>query len=68
MAIGNFINNIQNVMYALTDCPHIPQIIGEKSKSRILMKLGWIDQLMGGIDHAQYFLPRVTLTGLAGPP
>ena len=35
------------------------------AKSRIFMKLGWVEQLMGGIDHVQYFLPRATTIGMA---
>ena len=52
----------------LTEHSYNPQRNMLKAKSRILMKLGWIDQLMSGVDHVQYFLPGVTLLGLAGPP
>ena len=35
--------------------------VAGRSKSRILMKLGWVDQLMGGVHHAEYFWSVITL-------
>ena len=38
-----------------------PQTKPQMAKSRILMKLWWIDQLMDGVDLLKYFCPGVTL-------
>ena len=52
----------------LTECPCIPQTKTEKAKSWILVKLGWVDQLIGGVDHTKYFCPRLTLVGVRAHP
>ena len=52
----------------LTEYVHTRQKFGEMAKSRILVKLGWVDQLMGVVDHDQYFWSGATLMGVAGPP
>ena len=52
----------------LTDCPPVPQTNVQMAKSPILMKLGWVNPLMGGVDPAQYFRPWATLMGGAGTP
>ena len=44
-------------MYNLTECPHIRQTKAKMAKSRILVKLGWVGQLMGRIDHAKCLGP-----------
>ena len=45
---------------------------GDKPKkssiSWISTKLGWFDQLMGGVDYPQYFLSGPTHMGGAAPP
>ena len=46
----------------------MPQTKAKKAKSRIFMKVGLIDQLMGGVDRAKYFGPEVTLTDFENPP
>ena len=45
----------------LTECIHTRQTLWEMAKSRILMILELVDQLMGGVDPAKYFQPGVTL-------
>ena len=40
----------------------------KKAKSPILMKVGWFDPPMGGIDQPQYFCPGVPPVGGAAPP
>ena len=35
--------------------------VAGRSKSRILVTLGWVDQLMGGVHHAKYFWPESPL-------
>ena len=52
----------------LTEYVHTRQKFGEMAKSRILVKLGWVDQLMGVVDHDQYFWSGATLMGVADPP
>ena len=49
--------NKQLIVYkkCLTDSSHMPQIKAKKAKSRIFMKVGLIDQLIGGVDCAKYF-------------
>ena len=32
------------------------------------MKLGWVDQLMGRVDHTKYFWPGVTLVLVGAHP
>ena len=54
--------------YRLTECIHTGQTYREMAKSPILIKLGWVDQLMGRVDHDQYFWPGPTLMGVASPP
>ena len=53
---------------SLTDSPHMPQTKAKKAKSLIFMKVGLIDQLMGGVDRVKYFVPEVTLTDFENPP
>ena len=52
----------------LTECVHTRQTLSEMAKSRILMKLGWVDQLMGRVDHTKYFWPGVTLVLVGAHP
>ena len=52
----------------LTGCVHTRQTLSEMAKSRILMKLGWVDQLMGKVDHTKYFWPGVTLVLVGAHP
>ena len=52
----------------LTDSPLTSQTMGKRSKSWNLMKTERVDQLIDGIDHAQYILPGVTVLALARPP
>ena len=52
----------------LTDRIRTPQTKTQMAKSPILVKLGWVDQLMGGVHHAQYFCPGTTLVGVAAHP
>ena len=35
------------------------------AKSRNLVKPGWVDQLMDGIDHVKYLRPGTTLMAVA---
>ena len=52
----------------LTDCVHTRQKLGEMGKSWILITLGWVDILMGGVDHAKYFQTGITLTRMGAHP
>ena len=52
----------------LTESVHTRQTLSEMAKSRILMKLGWVDQLMGRVDHTKYFWPGVTLVLVGAHP
>ena len=52
----------------LTDCPRVRQTKAKRAKSRNLMKLGWVNQLIGRIDHAKYFWPETTLMAVAAHP
>ena len=52
----------------LTECVHTRQTLSEMAKSRILMKLGWVDQLMGRVDHTKYFWPGATLVLVGAHP
>ena len=52
----------------LTEHPLTPQMKGESPKSRIFIEAGVVDQLMGGVDHVQYFWSGTTLIGVADPP
>ena len=45
-----------------------PQTNVQMAKSWIFMKLGWVDPIMGGVDHVQYFCPGATLVGVAAHP
>ena len=66
-----FFSIFYNIAYfknLLTECIHTGQTYREMAKSPILIKLGWVDQLMGRVDHDQYFWPGPTLMGVAGPP
>ena len=45
----------------------MPQTKVKKAKSRIFMKVGLIDQLMGEVDCAKYFWPVVALTDFENP-
>ena len=47
-----------NSYLCLTDCPHIRQTKVKMAKLRNMMKLGWVYQLIGMIDHAKYFWPE----------
>ena len=49
----------------LTGCVHTRQKLSEMAKSWILMKLGWVDILIGGVDHTKYLWTGITL-GLVG--
>ena len=46
---------VQHTEIPLTECVHTRQKVSEMGKSWILMTLGWVDILMGGVDHAKYF-------------
>ena len=59
---------ISFVKQILTDCVHMRLKLGESPKSRILTKLGWIDQLMNVIDHALRFCYGSTLTVATADP
>ena len=62
-------NNVSSeVIQQLTDCVHMRLKLGESPKSRILTKLGWIDQLMSLIDHALRFCCGPTLTAVTAHP
>ena len=50
------------------DCPHIRQTKAKMAKSRNLVKLGWVYQLIGRIDHVKYFWPGTTLMAVAAHP
>ena len=52
----------------LTDCVHMRLKLGESPKSRILTKLGWIDQLMNVIDRALCFYYGSTLMAVTAHP
>ena len=52
----------------LTGRPCTRQTKAKMAKSRILAKLGWVDQLIGGVDHTKYFCPEVTLIGVRAHP
>ena len=55
-------------MALLTGCVHTRQKLSEMAKSWILMTLGWVDILMGGVDHTKYFWPGVTLILVGAHP
>ena len=42
--------------------------VAGRSKLRILVKLGWVDQLMGRVHHAKYFWPGTTLILIRAHP
>ena len=63
-----FFFNLRNEIHLLTECVHTRQTLSEMAKSRILMKLGWVDQLMGRVDHTKYFWPGVTLVLVGAHP
>ena len=52
----------------LSGRPCTRQTKAKMAKSRILAKLGWVDQLIGGVDHTKYFCPEVTLIGVRAHP
>ena len=52
----------------LTGRPCTRQTKAKMAKSWILAKLGWVDQLIGGVDHTKYFCPEVTLIGVRAHP
>ena len=52
----------------LTGRPCTRQTKAKMTKSQILAKLGWVDQLIGGVDHTKYFCPEVTLIGVRAHP
>ena len=60
--------NYQLSKCILTGCPCTTQTKVEKAKSLILVKLGWVDQPIGGVDHTKYFHPGVTLMGVRAHP
>ena len=55
-------------IFELTGSPCTRQTKAKMAKSRILAKLGWVDQLIGGVDHTKYFCPEVTLIGVRAHP
>ena len=40
----------------------------KRAKSRIFVKVGWFDPLMGGFDQPKYFCLGATLMGVAAHP
>ena len=52
----------------LTECIHTRQTLMEMAKSRNLMTMCCVNQLMGRVNHTKYFWPGVTLILMGAHP